>query len=227
MAKNRVPKVSASESRGESVDADRLLDDWLGDEAEIDWFPEPAGTTGLQEVAERVGRGRRGGTANVDDLGAPASEAARIVRRRGAVGLVVLIVAAAAVIVALVVLGSNNRSGSRPTTPLTTSTPASTTTTTAATTTPQSSAQPAASLAIVLPAAGTLRAEDTGSAVKKLQQALSDLGFDPGSADGIFGPLTEHAVVAFQHANGLATDGIVGPKTAGKINAGLVGRSTG
>jgi hypothetical protein len=221
MTKNRVPRGNASESRGESVEADRLLDDWLGDEAEIDWFSEPAETTGRQEVGERVGRGRRSGTANVDDLGAPASAAARIVRRRGAVGLVVLMVAAAAVIVALVVLSSSNRSGSRPTTPLTTSTAASTTTKTAATTAPQSSARTAASLAVVLPAAGTLRAEDTGSAVKKLQRALSALGFDPGSADGIFGPLTEHAVLAFQQANGLATDGIVGPKTAGKINAGL------
>ena len=79
----------------------------------------------------------------------------------------------------------------------------------------------------MLPAAGTLRTGDSGSAVTKLQQALSKLGSDPGSADGTFGPLTEHAVVAFQQANGLAADGIVGPKTAGKINASLAVPSTG
>lgn len=33
------------------------------------------------------------------------------------------------------------------------------------------------------------------------------------SADGIFGPLTQAAVINYQRANGLAPDGIVGPLT--------------
>lgn len=49
--------------------------------------------------------------------------------------------------------------------------------------------------------------------VRDLQSALTARGFNPGSADGIFGPRTDAAVRAFQQANGLAVDGIVGPKT--------------
>ena len=39
-------------------------------------------------------------------------------------------------------------------------------------------------------------------------------------ADGIYGPLTEEAVITFQRANGLTPDGIVGPKTWAKIQPG-------
>ena len=42
-----------------------------------------------------------------------------------------------------------------------------------------------------------------------------------GAADGIFGARTESAVIAFQRANGLAADGIVGPATLAKLFANV------
>jgi peptidoglycan hydrolase-like protein with peptidoglycan-binding domain len=49
--------------------------------------------------------------------------------------------------------------------------------------------------------------------VVKLQQRLAALGFDPGPADGSFGPLTEAAVRAFQTSRSLDVDAIVGLQT--------------
>ncbi len=46
-----------------------------------------------------------------------------------------------------------------------------------------------------------------------IQRALERLGHDPGKLDGIPGPRTTAAVVAFQTARGLTPDGIVGPLT--------------
>ena len=46
-----------------------------------------------------------------------------------------------------------------------------------------------------------------------LQGDLIQLGYLSGQVDGIFGPMTRNAVLGFQKANGLATDGIVGPLT--------------
>lgn len=56
-----------------------------------------------------------------------------------------------------------------------------------------------------------------GDAVRKLQELLNALGYDCGSVDGIFGSKTKAAVLAFQKANGLAADGIVGSLTWGKL----------
>lgn len=49
--------------------------------------------------------------------------------------------------------------------------------------------------------------------IKSIQHALARRGFDPGVVDGIWGRRTETAVRAFQRANGLVADGIVGPVT--------------
>jgi putative chitinase len=54
---------------------------------------------------------------------------------------------------------------------------------------------------------------DAGPAVRKLQKALRQAGFDPGLIDGEFGVGTESALLAFQHSAGLLTDGIAGPRT--------------
>ena len=58
----------------------------------------------------------------------------------------------------------------------------------------------------------TLRRGDRGEQVQLLQQALRDAGFEL-AADGIFGPITQRCVRAFQQENGLAADGVVGPLT--------------
>ena len=57
----------------------------------------------------------------------------------------------------------------------------------------------------------TLKVGSKGEEVKKLQKML---GLDP---DGSFGPGTEKAVKAWQKANGLLDDGIVGDKTMNKL----------
>jgi Putative peptidoglycan-binding domain-containing protein len=55
-----------------------------------------------------------------------------------------------------------------------------------------------------------------GDIVKQLQKALSIAGFKVFE-DGIFGEITKEAVMAFQKANNLTPDGIVGEKTWAKL----------
>lgn len=59
----------------------------------------------------------------------------------------------------------------------------------------------------------TLKVDDKGAAVKRLQQRLMKKGFNPGKIDGHFGLGTEAAVMAFQKNAGLLADGVVGPRT--------------
>jgi len=59
----------------------------------------------------------------------------------------------------------------------------------------------------------TLRIGNTGLHVAVLQAQLHFWLFMPGPMDGIFGPLTQRAVMAFQRDRGLVPDGIVGPLT--------------
>lgn len=53
----------------------------------------------------------------------------------------------------------------------------------------------------------------TEEEVKTLQKKLNALGYDCGEADGVFGQNTLNAVIAFQTANGLTADGMVGAQT--------------
>lgn len=62
-----------------------------------------------------------------------------------------------------------------------------------------------------------LRTGSRGDAVRKLQELLNAKGYTCGSVDAIFGSKTYAAVLAFQKANGLAADGIVGSLTWGKL----------
>lgn len=58
-----------------------------------------------------------------------------------------------------------------------------------------------------------------GENVRKIQEKLIELGYSCGlcGADSIFGRGTHNAVIAFQKANSLSVDGIVGPKTWEKL----------
>lgn len=62
-----------------------------------------------------------------------------------------------------------------------------------------------------------LQQGSTGSQVKTMQQKLKRWGYYTGSVDGIYGSKTVQAVKYFQRKNGLAVDGIAGPKTLAKM----------
>ena len=59
----------------------------------------------------------------------------------------------------------------------------------------------------------TVKKGSKGTEVQQLQTMLNALGYDCGTADGIFGTKTDVAVRAFQQKEGLLIDGIVGKQT--------------
>lgn len=65
-----------------------------------------------------------------------------------------------------------------------------------------------------------LRRGDSGSAVKKVQEALIILRIPvpEAGASGIFGDETELAVRSYQEARGLKVDGVIGPETMGSLD---------
>ena len=209
------PRRQGVERQGverQGVVGDPALDDWLDDEAAIEWFPGPD-SPGQAAGGDRFSRGRGAkGHADVD-----------LIARRRVAGLVVAAVVVFAVVaLAIVVFGGGGGSKTPPAVSTPTTPVKSTTTTPAqghATTKP--STKSAASLRVALPGGKLLRAGDTGAAVKKLQQALKKLGYTPGAVDGSFGPATKQAVVSFQRTSALSADGIVGPTTVAKLNAAL------
>jgi peptidoglycan hydrolase-like protein with peptidoglycan-binding domain len=82
-------------------------------------------------------------------------------------------------------------------------------------------------------AAPTLRA-GTGFAraggsdrVRALQRRLTRLGYRPGSIDGLFGPRTQAAVIAFQRKHDLPQTGIVGAITLRTVRSRAGGRTRG
>ena len=64
-----------------------------------------------------------------------------------------------------------------------------------------------------------LREGDSGERVFYLQSRLFELGYYSGRIDGRFGAETTQAVKAFQKANGLSADGIVGTGTQTKLDS--------
>jgi peptidoglycan hydrolase-like protein with peptidoglycan-binding domain len=56
---------------------------------------------------------------------------------------------------------------------------------------------------------------------KQIQKALKQAGFYSGAVDGKIGKNTKKAILDFQSANGLKADGIVGKKTAEKLQTYL------
>lgn len=72
----------------------------------------------------------------------------------------------------------------------------------------------------------TLRYGSEGAEVTTLQNRLIALGYLAGSADGKFGRDTKSAVIAFQKANGLSADGVVGTDTSTRLYASNVVSNT-
>ncbi len=67
---------------------------------------------------------------------------------------------------------------------------------------------------------GLLKEGMEDAQVKTVQMLLAGMGYEPGQADGIMGPLTAEAVKAFQRAAGLLDDGEVGGDTWGRLLKG-------
>ena len=72
-----------------------------------------------------------------------------------------------------------------------------------------------------------------GEEVRRIQEKLRSLGYDVGTADGIYGTRTKRAVTQFQRDKGLKADGIAGPQTlaalglSGGASSGGSGGETG
>ncbi|MCY0865509.1 MAG: peptidoglycan-binding protein [Sulfobacillus sp.] len=70
---------------------------------------------------------------------------------------------------------------------------------------------------------GYLQEGATGALVAKLQSELTQAGYSTGGVDGIFGPETKAAVIAFQEAHGLPSYGLVGSLTWNALSQVLAG----
>ena len=64
---------------------------------------------------------------------------------------------------------------------------------------------------------------NSGNDVKTLQTWLTDVGLQVG-VSGVFGPVTEEQVRAFQSASHLTVDGVVGPLTAAALLSDVTGK---
>lgn len=232
------PSTTAVQARP----APRQVDDWLGEISDDDWG-EPAQRRparrpgdGGGDVAEPVSD-RRGERADDGTPPARTSAADGAVRRRRVVAVLVLaamlvIGAGAAVLVAR---GDDEAPATAVSEPVTTTTApeqtdtgassAPTTTAPADTSTAPATTTPATpdASAFTLPQGAKLRrGEDADpELVAALQRALLSAGYDPGPIDGTYGQQTEEAVIAFQEANDLDADGVVGPDTAAALNQAL------
>jgi Putative peptidoglycan binding domain len=165
---------------------------------EDDWFPQ-AGARSSRDLEPPTDDEWLVG----DDLppGSTAFDPWSIVSRRGLIATGFALVFLIALLAAFGVFSG----GSPPTAGLTTS---------AQTTSTTRSATPAPpSLSSPVPPTTTLKPGDSGSQVKILQQELAKLGYPVGTIDGNYGLATTKAVAAFQRADHLTPDGIVGPST--------------
>lgn len=84
-------------------------------------------------------------------------------------------------------------------------------------------AAPALSPVVHAASLPVLRLGSEGSAVQTAEQDLQRLGYYKGDIDGIFGSELQGAVQAFQRAQGLSADGVIGPATWQRLAAALQG----
>jgi Putative peptidoglycan binding domain len=208
---------NASESGAQGGQPDPR-DDWLGSTAELDWFEEDPSGSPSGGSGRGWGRGGTGGGLDEDAL----------VRRRRITAAIVAAVILVVVVVGVIYAFGGGGSSNPTTTPPPTTTPttggSSSTggsSTTGTTTPPSHTTKPSTTAHVKLPPSGHLKSGDTGAEVKTLQKALAELDAAGLKADGVYGPLTEQAVMSFQTAHGLTADGIVGPETAAAINKAL------
>jgi len=201
------------------------LDDWFAEEGEVEWGGERDAVPARPRSSElpRVDQAAPTGVP----VRANGSQRRAVVRRRRVIALVALVALAGAGVAAGVVLLRSDEPESPPaTTASVTTEPAATEPPAPPPPPPAAATQPppetsTAPLTIELPETGSLAVGARGDAVETLQTALRALGFDPGAGDGVFGEGTREAVRAFQRANDLPADGIVGATTADALNAVL------
>lgn len=221
------------------------LDDWLGDVSDDDWG-EKAGLAEERRARpvgeERRARERDAGrdtAAQARPVAATEARRAAVERRRAVAALVLLLVIGVAAAAAVLALrdGAETPASESPTATLPAPTETDPVTTPSPSTTPTTTTPAAPSdgtTSFALPEGTKLqRGEDAGESgltvstdaelIESLQRALVSAGYDPGTPDGAFGEATEAAVIAFQQANGLTPDGIVGPETAAALSNALAG----
>jgi hypothetical protein len=226
------------------------LDDWFGDTSDEDWS-EDAAELAEQRRAPPVRQERSTPQRNSepDDrtmspaqaLPVATTEARRaaVRRRRTVAALVLLLLIGLAAAAAVLLLRDDPEPSVSPAPePPIVATPTETDqvpTTPSPTPAPPPSPAPSENVATFTLPEGTKlqRGESEGESaltvstdpelIAELQRALARAGFDPGSPDGSFGENTEEAVIAFQQANGLSPDGIVGPETADALSRAIAG----
>ena len=74
--------------------------------------------------------------------------------------------------------------------------------------------------------AAVYRQGSTGETVRQIQTNLKKWGYYTGSVDGIYGSKTTAAVKSFQRKNGLAVDGVAGPRTLAALGVASSGSSS-
>ena len=229
------------------------IEDWLGDVSDEDWSGGAAelaeqrrATQARQERNTPESHTERDGLAVSPARARPVAgtdaRRATVERRRAVAALVLLLLIGLAAAAAVLLL----RDGAEaPATTASESPIVATTTPTETdpvqTTTPSTSPTETTPVApsedvptFTLPEGTKLqRGESVGESdltvstdpelIAELQRALTTAGYDSGTPDGTFGQNTEAAVVAFQQANGLSPDGIVGPETAAALSRAVAG----
>jgi hypothetical protein len=220
------------------------LDDWLGDISDDDWSENATeraerrrATPAYLEPPGREEDFWRHPTADLPARPVAAAEAHRAIveRRRLVAGLMFVVVLGLAVVIPVLLLRGGGEApvalgpaSTTTTTPAPGETSRSTAptapSTTPSTTPPSTTPSTPGASTFTLPEGTKLQlGEGDPAVIEELQQALSTAGYDPGPADGTFGRRTEAAVVAFQQANGLSADGVVGPETASALNGVVAG----